>query len=144
MWPPPRPHGRGLRPQILDENRYVFALKTQQLFTAIEDLFKQIAKVFENQIDDLSAYHKALLKRMNVEVVGVRPAVISDESFVFLDRLRAFRHFIRHAYAYELDVDELKLLQRKIHNKFSDVLNDINNFQRFLEKVVEGYHQAQN
>ena len=65
------------------ENRYVFALKTQQLFTAIEDLFKQIAKVFENQIDDLSAYHKALLKRMNVEVVGVRPAVISDESFVF-------------------------------------------------------------
>ena len=107
-------------------------------------MFKQIAKVFENQIDDLSAYHKALLKRMNVEVVGVRPAVISDESFVFLDRLRAFRHFIRHAYDYELDVDELKLLQRKIHNKFSDVLNDINNFQRFLEKVVEGYHQAQN
>ncbi len=39
------------------ENQYVFSLKVQQLYTAIEDIFKQVAKVFENNIDDPSRYH---------------------------------------------------------------------------------------
>ena len=43
------------------ESRYVFSLKTQQFYTAIEDLFKQIAKAFENHIESLSFYHKELL-----------------------------------------------------------------------------------
>lgn len=123
------------------ENRYVFSLKTQQLFTALEDLFKQIANVFENEIEDLSTYHKALLKRMNIEITGIRPAVISDSSLLLLDRLRAFRHFIRHAYDYELDTDELRLLQKKIKEKFEQVLYDLSNFKSFLKKVIENYEE---
>ena len=33
------------------KTRYVFALKTQQLYTSIEDMLKQIAKSFENHIE---------------------------------------------------------------------------------------------
>lgn len=80
------------------ENGYVFALKTQQLFTALEELFKQIAKAFENHIEDLGNYHRELLIRMVTEIPGIRPAVLTQESFLLLDKVRVFRHFIRHAY----------------------------------------------
>lgn len=50
------------------DKRYVFALKLQQFYTAPEDLFKQIAKVFENEIEDASVFHKELLIRMNLDV----------------------------------------------------------------------------
>lgn len=79
------------------EKRYVFALKTQQLYTAIEDLFKQVAKTFENNIQEIATFHKELLIRMNTEIPKIRPAVIRSEVFRLLDKIRAFRHFVRHA-----------------------------------------------
>ena len=119
------------------ENRYVFALKVQQLFTALEDLFKQVALLFENHLEDPSAFHKGLLRRMNVEVPGVRPWVISDDSFLLLDKLRAFRHFIRHGYDYELDPDELKLIQKKLRERFPVLLRDLDRFSSFLRSLVD-------
>ncbi len=92
------------------ENQYVFALKAQQLYTACEDLLKSIAGTFENNISDLSRYHFELLKVMSSDIPGIRPALLNDKSYNVLDRLRSFRHFIRHGYDYELDKDELVLL----------------------------------
>lgn len=79
------------------ENRFLFAMRVQQFYTALEDLLKQIAKSFENHIESMSNFHKELLPRMNTEIPKIRPAVISHNSFLFLDKIRAFRHFIRHA-----------------------------------------------
>lgn len=95
------------------ENQYVFALKAQQLYTAIEDYFKSIAATFENSIDNHARYHLELLRILSVDIPEIRPAVISEKSFLLLDKLRAFRHFIRHGYNYILDPDELTLLQKK-------------------------------
>jgi len=117
--------------------RYVFALKTQQLFTAVEDAFKAIAVTFENNIDSPQSYHIELLKRMRLEISEIRPAVITDDSFKILDKLRAFRHFIRHAYDYELDKDELLLLQQKQKNQFQNVITDIDSFVKFLNRLIQ-------
>jgi len=117
------------------ENQYVFSLKVQQLYTAMEDIFKQVAKVFENHIEDPARYHRELLKRMNVHVVDIRPAVISDESMAFLDRLRRFRHFIRHAYSFEFDPDELLLLQKKIASCMHLLTQDFKQFRVFLTQI---------
>src|ERR1700675_2663760 len=75
------------------EKRFVFAMRVQQFYTALEDLFKQIAKSFENHIENMSNFHKELLTRMNTEVPQIRPAVISNKSMLLLDKIRAFRHF---------------------------------------------------
>lgn len=80
------------------------------LYCAFEDLFRIVAAAFENQVTDKSRYHIELLKRMSIEVEGVRPALISKESCKLLDSLRAFRHFFRHAYSYELDERKLMLV----------------------------------
>lgn len=118
------------------ENGYVFALKTQQLFTALEDLFKQIAKAFENHIEDLGSYHRELLIRMSTTIPNIRPALLSNESFVLLDKIRAFRHFIRHGYGCELDEKELNLLQCRLSDHFSMVQNDLLAFRRYIESLI--------
>lgn len=117
--------------------QYVFALKTQQLYTAVEDLLKSTAVTFENNIDSPQSYHIELLKRMKLDIPDIRPAVISEPSFKILDKLRGFRHFIRHGYDYELDKDELLLLQNKITESFMSVSNDIDSFVIFLEYLLK-------
>ena len=117
--------------------QYVFALKTQQMYTAVEDLLKSVAVTFENNIESPQSYHIELLKQMKLDINEIRPAVISDDSFKILDKLRAFRHFIRHAYDYELDKDELLLMQKKIEESFKYVNTDISSFVNFLNVLLK-------
>lgn len=84
------------------------AYKLHNLYCAFEDMFKIIARHFENQVEDIAKYHKELLKRMALHIEGVRPALLSEETFKILDELRSFRHLFRHAYAYELKYEKLK------------------------------------
>lgn len=80
------------------------------LYCAFEDSFKIVAAAFENHIEDKSKYHSELLKRMTLTIEGVRPSLLSHESYALLDNLRAFRHFFRHAYAYELDERKVRIV----------------------------------
>lgn len=80
------------------------------LYCAFEDLFKIIAQTFENQINNKSHYHIELLKKMNISIEGIRPALISKESYQLLNSLRAFRHFFRHGYAQSLDERKLAIV----------------------------------
>ena len=119
------------------DKRYLFALKTQQFYTAIEDLLKQIAKAFENHIESMKEFHKELLTRMNTEIPSIRPAVISKTSLLFLDKIRAFRHFIRHAYDCELDEKELQIIQDKLLSDFKYLENDLKNFRKFIQTLFQ-------
>jgi len=108
--------------------------KLHNLYCAFEDLFKIVAQFFENQIDDLARYHKELLRRLSLAIEGVRPALISKESYKELAELRAFRHFFRHAYFYELkyekiisplqSADKLKSLYEKDISQFFTTIED--------------------
>lgn len=115
--------------------RYVFALKTQQLYTAFEDLLKQVAKAFENHIDKLETFHKELLIRMNTDIPNIRPAVVTTKSYLVLDKLRSFRHFIRHAYDCELDSEELSLIQHRLKKEFSLVQEDLKKFRNYIVQL---------
>jgi hypothetical protein len=117
------------------DKRYVFALKAQQLYTALEDMLKSIAGNFENSVHDLSRYHLESLGILAVEVPGIRPSIISEQSLMILDKLRAFRHFIRHGYNYVLEEDELVLLQKKLNSSYGYILEDIDKFMIFLNQL---------
>jgi len=117
------------------EKRFVFAMRVQQFYTAIEDLLKQIAKSFENHIENMTNFHKELLTRMNTEVPKIRPAVISHESLLLLDKIRAFRHFVRHAYDCELDQKELLLIQGKLKKEYAHVESDFQKFRLFVQRL---------
>jgi uncharacterized protein YutE (UPF0331/DUF86 family) len=83
------------------------AYQLHNLYNAVEDLFKIVASAFENSVADLSRWHTELLRRMTLEIQGVRPALLSTESADLLNKLRAFRHFFRHAYGVRLESDRV-------------------------------------
>lgn len=118
------------------ETKYVFAMKTQQWYTAIEDLLKQVAKGFENHIQDLSASHKELLVRLHTEIPKIRPQLLSKESFLLLDKVQAFRHFVRHAYDCELDEQELQQVQSRIKAHWPSLESDMGRFRDYLVKLI--------
>jgi hypothetical protein len=118
------------------DKQFLFSLRTQQFYTALEDLFKQIAKSFENHIENMHNFHKEMLMRMNTDVPKVRPAVISKQSLVLLDKVRAFRHFIRHAYDCELEERQLQLIQDKLIHEFLHVEKDLIAFRSYIKNLT--------
>ncbi len=118
------------------DKTFLFSLRAQQFYTAIEALFKQIAKSFENHLETMTNFHREMLLRMKTEVPKIRPAVISSQSFALLNKVRAFRDFILHAYDCELDEDELRLVQSKLIKEYAHVENDLQNFRSYIKKLA--------
>ena len=109
------------------------AYQLHNLYCAYEDLFKIVAEYFENQIEDETRWHQELLWRMTLSIEGVRPALLSRESFRLLDSLRAFRHFFRHAYTYELDPRKVRLVLEDALAVRKKVLDDVHRFLQTLD-----------
>jgi hypothetical protein len=55
------------------------------LYCAYEDLFKIVSAFWENCIENAGTFHKNLIRRMVLNIEGVRPALLSDRSFRHLD-----------------------------------------------------------
>ncbi len=102
------------------------------LYFAFEDLFKLVADYFENNIETRDRWHVDLLKKMKIEIEGIRPALLSTETFENLNELRAFRHLFRHAYTYELDSDRVEMVFKKALKLHQLYQKDV---ERFLAAV---------
>ena len=98
---------QNLAPENLEKLESL-AYQIHNFYGAVEDLLKVIANYCENNVTDSAQWHSLLLKRMIQPVEGVRPALLSLESYDLLNGLRAFRHFFRHAYGVELDFLQLQ------------------------------------
>ncbi|MDB9528383.1 hypothetical protein PN498_20495 [Oscillatoria sp. CS-180] len=85
------------------------ALQIHNLYCAAEDLMKLIAQSFENRIGSGVDWHCSLLLRMSEPVPGIRPALLSEDLFDIMNRLRGFRHFVRHAYVTDIDAAQLQI-----------------------------------
>jgi hypothetical protein len=107
-----------------------------QIYSGFENIFKHVAATFENYIEK-DYWHKSLLRRMTLEIEGIRPSLISKESFTYINNLRAFRHFFRHAYDCDIDKDKFKIIADsvfKIKDMFKKELEDFTNFLNLLLK----------
>ena len=113
------------------------AYEVHNYYCALEDILKEIASVFENSVTDPSRYHAELLKRMNIDIPGIRKAFLSDETYRLLDELRRFRHVFRHSYTYELDPERVQHVCKITLNVHKLLEKDVEEFKRFLLDVVE-------
>jgi hypothetical protein len=115
-----------------DEFDYVgLAYTIVNLYGIIENYCLRIAKYFENDVDKLN-WHRDLIKRLALEIDGIRPALLRSKDVPLIDELRAFRHVFRHIYQSELDVEKIKLVDSRVpralnvfktaHDRFSDNL----------------------
>jgi len=90
----------------------VVAYRLHSLYSAFENIFRNIATSFENHLDP-SSWHRDLLKRMRLDLSPIRPAVIDDEAYEKLDEMLRFRHLFRTGYGLKLDALRLQLVARK-------------------------------
>ena len=107
------------------------------LYCAFEDLFKLVAGFWENNLSANGEYHIHLLKRMLVEIEGVRPALLSIAGYRYLNELRGFRHVFRHAYSYGLDDERVSALLRKILEQKDIVMSDLQAFRNTIAGFAE-------
>ena len=93
------------RPEEVDSLGY----QLHNLYGAFEQVFEVVARFFENRVA-AAGYHAGLIKRMQLNIPGVRPALLSESTAADLDELRRFRHLFRHAYSADLDPHKVRRL----------------------------------
>lgn len=95
-----------------EEKLIVIAYRLHSLYSAFENIFRNIASAFENELRDRVSWHRELLQRMKLDLTPIRPAVIDEDAYIKLDELLRFRHFFRTAYGVPLDAARLSLALR--------------------------------
>ena len=83
-----------------------------RFFNVIEQMSLRVAKAFENNIDDERGWHAQLIRRMTLDITGMRPALFPRSLAPALDELRSFRHMFVHAYDLEIDPEKLEFTLR--------------------------------
>ncbi len=119
-----------------EDERIVVAYYLHNLYSAFESIFQRIAEVFGNHVSERAGWHADLLRRMKLEVPGMRPRVIGDEAYDCLDELRRFRHLFRGAYRLHLDPDRLRIVQNKAQRLRAIYPSDLGRFMAFVEELL--------
>jgi hypothetical protein len=112
----------------------VVAYRLHGLYSAFENIFRNIAGAFENQLDP-SAWHRQVLQRMRLDLSPVRPAVIDDEAYEKLDELVRFRHLFRTGYGIRLDASRLQLVVQKAMELKAIYRLQVERFLEFLRTL---------
>jgi len=133
---------------ILEKKKIVFRKKAvvremvestgywlHNLYSAFEDLFKLTAGFWENNVKTNGDFHINILKRMLVHIEQVRPALISEESYQFLNELRGFRHVFRHAYSFGMDDERVSFLLFRVLKKKELLMQDLQKFRKAIAEI---------
>lgn len=106
----------------------------ENYYTCLETIWLRISQAFENHLDP-ARWHRDLLEMMTVEIEGVRPAAVSNETFSSLFELLKFRHFKRYYFELEYDWDRLDFLVTKLRQVHPLVLRDLERFVHFTSAL---------
>ena len=123
-----------------DEFDYVaLAYSIASLYSVMENYFLRVAKCFENEPGS-STWHRDLVRRMSLEIEGIRPAVLNTSDVGIIDELRAFRHVFRHIYQTDLDRGKVQRVNQQIPEalkRFQTAhLNFIQNLDSLIEELI--------
>lgn len=83
------------------------------LYSLLEGYAIRIAKTFENHVDG-ETWHQDLVRRMRLDIPGIRPSAWDPATAAHIDELRRFRHAFRHVYGSGLDARKLLFAQEHV------------------------------
>lgn len=86
----------------------VVAVNLHGWYTCLETALERIARLLDQTVPTGAAWHTELIGQMQVEVRGLRPAVLPASCAGELHELRRFRHFFRNAYVLDFDPERLR------------------------------------
>lgn len=105
-------------------------------YGAIESALERVARSVEGGLPTGRDWHVALLESMALDIEGVRPRVLSQESLRLLRGLLAFRHFFRHAYAVSLEAPRLDALRADMLALRQPLERDLDALDQHLARVA--------
>lgn len=120
--------------QRLPEDAIVIAEVFVNMYTCLETLFVRISQAFENSLD-APRWHQELLEKMTLEIEGMRPRVIGEDTCALAREFLRFRHFKRYYVEFEYDWDRIEYLQRKYEQFRRLVARDLEAFVRALRMI---------
>lgn len=123
------------QPQVRNEDVESAGYWLHNLYNAFEDLFQLVSEFWENEISQNGSGHKNLLRRMRLEIHGIRPSLIGEDAFRHLDELRGFRHVFRHAYSHGLDEERVRMLLDRTLQHQPHILEEIRSFRSRIEDL---------
>lgn len=112
------------------------AVALHHAYGAIEAALSRVARLLEGSLPQGADWHQQLLQTMGLEIVAVRPAVLSAETTAGLRRLLAFRHFFRHAYAVSWDSEQLASLKGAAVSVRAPLALDLDALDAFLARLA--------
>lgn len=104
-------------------------------FTGVERLLELIARRLDRTVPTGEVWHQELLYRMRTPVPDRRPAVLTDESALILDKLRRFRHVVRNVYPMELEESRAAEVFALMPQLWPQLRSEILRFAEFLEAI---------
>jgi hypothetical protein len=105
------------------------------IYNAIEAYCLLVAKFFENELDPRT-WHRDLLRRMTLDIGGIRPRLLDRHTAEALDDLRGFRHVFRNVYGTRLDPERVRLTQSRVESSTRDFLAAHQSFAAALRLVA--------
>jgi len=111
------------------------ALTLDHYYTSLESSFEEIARVIDGALPGGADWHRALLAQMAGEDPA-RPAVLRSSTAGLLRELLKFRHFVRHAYAVELDWSQMAGLAAGLVAVHAAVVADLDTFRAFVASCL--------
>ncbi len=116
----------------IDSHNKAIAASLHSLYSGYENIIERIIRAIDGDAPLGSQYHLALLKRSMNPVEGVRPPILSVETFQLLDELRTYRHKFRNIYLYLLSTKRIGDLAQTGIRSFGLFERDIKAFKDFL------------
>jgi hypothetical protein len=101
-------------------------------YTGVESIFERIAVRIDGGLPKSAQWHIDLLDQMAEAREGVRPAVIDTRLWGLLKEYLEFRHFLRHAYGYELSWLKMRPLAEGMADIFAQLDRGLREFFRAL------------
>lgn len=108
-------------------------------YTALENVFKEVAKNIDGKLPAGPDWHRDLLTQIRLDLPGIRPPVLSRETCSEVDELRRFRHLASNIYGFNLRPDRVVALLEKLPELDEKVRAELNGFiEKYREKMVDG------
>ena len=100
-------------------------------YTETEKILKLVALDVDRNLPSSESWHRDLLSQMTA-ATKMRPAVITPDLVTRLAELLAFRHLFRGASIALMRWDKLSPLVAKVDGLHKEIVQELNQFQRFL------------
>ena len=80
------------------DREYAIGLMLHNAYGAMESALERLIRAMDGDLPVGGSFHSEIIRRAAAPIEGVRPAIIGARTAAQLQKLRGFRHALRHAY----------------------------------------------